>query len=94
MTTSQPQTALTIDPAELGTLELGDLWVPYADLYDAPFMPTRITVGADEYAFHSSIIEKGHGALLPGRVRELREQGKRPLIIERGDRYYVFVTPP
>jgi hypothetical protein len=40
------------------------------------------------------MIISGHGAVLPGRVRELRAAGKKPVIIEREDRYYVYVTPP
>jgi hypothetical protein len=48
----------------------------------------------DEYAFESSIIILGHGAVLPGRIRDLRNAGKKAIIIERSQRYYVYVTPP
>ena len=85
---------LELQPAQLGTLDLDGLWAPYIDLYDEPFLPTRITLGADEYRFESSIIIFGHGATLPQHIRELRAAGKKPLIAEREDRYYVFVTPP
>jgi hypothetical protein len=85
---------LEIDAAQLGTLELGGLWVPYIDLYDQDFVPTRLKVVHDEYGFDSSIIIKGHGAVLPQRIRELRSAGKKPLVVERGDRYYVYATPP
>ena len=36
---------MELDPSRLGTLELDGQWVPYVDLYDEPFMPTRIAVG-------------------------------------------------
>ena len=86
--------ALELDPNQLGTLELDGTWVPYVDLHDEKFIPTRIAIGKDEYAFNSSQIIRGHGATLPGKIRELRADGKKPIIVERDDRYYVFVTPP
>ncbi len=86
--------ALELDPNQLGTLELDGTWVPYVDLHDETFIPTRIAIGKDEYAFNSSQIIRGHGATLPGKIRELRADGKKPIIVERDDRYYVFVTPP
>ena len=85
---------MELDPSELGTLDLDGAWVPYADLQDADFMPARLHVGKDEYAYSSSIIIMGHGALLTQRIPDIRGSGKEPIIVERGDRYYVFVTPP
>jgi hypothetical protein len=85
---------LELDVRDLGTLDLEGAWVPYADLHDSGFVPTRLKVGADEYAFNSSVIIRGHGATLPQRIKGLRSAGKKPIVVERGDRYYVFVTPP
>ena len=78
---------------DLGTLELNGLWVPYIDLVDEPFLPTRLKLGQDEYAWHSSTIIRGHGAELPAKIRDLRSAGKKPIIVEREGRYYVFVSP-
>ena len=85
---------MELDPNRLGTVEMDGQWVPYVDLYDEPFMPTRIAVGKDEYEFESSQIIFGHGATLPDKIRALRASGKKPIIAERANRYYVFVTPP
>jgi hypothetical protein len=86
---------LEIDPVQVGTLEIEhDVWVPYIDMYDADFLPTRIKVGANEYAFIRSAPTLGYGAFLPGDIREARGAGKKPMIVERGDRYYLFLTPP
>ena len=85
---------MEISPSELGTLELDGMWVPYIDMYDAEFVPTRLNLSRDEYAFESSILARGHGAVLPPKLRELRAAGKKPLLVERGNRYYIFVTPP
>jgi hypothetical protein len=82
---------LELQPADLGSVEMDGQWVPYIDLYDDGFLPTRVRLGTQEYAFHSSQIISGHGATLPARIRELRVSGKKPLLIQRGDRYYVFV---
>jgi hypothetical protein len=83
---------LDLDPGDLGSLELDGQWVPYVDLYDDGFLPTRVRLGAHEYAFHSSQIIRGHGATLPARIRELRAAGKKAIVIQRRDRYYVFVS--
>jgi hypothetical protein len=83
-----------LDPSQLGTLDLDEQWVPYFDDNDGTFIPTRIQVGADEYAFNSSVNIFGHGAILPQRIRDLRTAGKTPIVIERKNRYYVFVSPP
>ena len=85
---------MEINAAQLGTLELDGMWVPYVDLYDAGFIHRRVTLGRDEYGFESSMIVRGHGAVLPGRIRELKAAGKKSLIIEREDRYYLYVSPP
>ena len=82
---------LELQPNQLGTLELDESWVPYADLVDIDFMPTRVKVGGKEYAFSFSTIIAGHSATLPGRIRELRAAGKMPIVCEREKRYYIFV---
>jgi hypothetical protein len=92
---------LELDPAALGTLELDGMWVTYIDLYgEVPYVPTRVRVGADEYAYVCSFIIFGHGAEMPQKIRELRTSGKKVLVIQRGasgsghsDRYLVFASP-
>jgi hypothetical protein len=64
--------------------------VPYLDLYDLDFLPTRIQLGKDEYQFDCSFLIQGHGATMPPKVRELRAAGRNPIVAERSDRYYVF----
>lgn len=87
--------SLEIDPRNLGTLELDGIWVPYMDLHDdGEYMPARVVMARDEYGFQSSMIVQGHSAVLPQRVRELREAGKKSLVVERGNRYYLFASPP
>ena len=84
---------MDIDPRSLGTLELDGMWVPYVNMYEADFVPTHLRVVNDQYNFRNSVPRMGHGAILPQEIRELRADGKKSIIVERGDRYYVFVTP-
>jgi hypothetical protein len=85
---------LEATPAQLGTLDLGGMWVQYLNLADEEFLPTRLKIGQDEYAYTESIIISGHSATLPPRVRELRASGKKVAIVEHRDRYVTFVSPP
>ncbi|MBI2724595.1 MAG: hypothetical protein HYX50_05980 [Chloroflexi bacterium] len=85
---------LELNPRDMGTLDMDGAWVPYADLYDAGFLPTRVRLGDREYGYHSSMIIFGHGAVLPDRIRDLRAAGKIVIVLQRDDRYYVFVSPP
>jgi hypothetical protein len=87
-------TALQLDAKDLGTLELNGSWLPYMDLTGEGFLPTHVTMADREYAFSKSFIIRGHSAVMPQAIQELRAAGKQPLIIQRDDRYYVFVTPP
>ena len=83
---------LEVDPSELGTLDVdADVWVPYLDLYEAPMVPTRLKLGEREYVWNSSVPVKGRGALMPGKIHELRDAGHEPLVVERGGRYYIYV---
>jgi hypothetical protein len=85
---------MELDARDLGTLELEGNWVPYMDLTDQGFLPTHVMMAEREYAFTKSFIIRGHSATMPQAIQSLRAEGKRPLIIQREDRYYVFVTPP
>ncbi len=85
---------MEIDPAQLGTLDLDDMWVPYLDMHDADFIPSEVKMVNDEYAFKQSFNIFGHGAVMPQAIRQFRAEGKKPIVIERDNRYYVYVTPP
>lgn len=83
---------LELDPSQLGSLELQGAWVPYVDLYDIDFLPSELKLGNVEYRYNSSFLVRGHGATMPGKINELRASGKKPIVVERSDRYYVFVA--
>ena len=83
---------LELNPADLGTLDLGGLWVTYANPPDGAFLPTRLRIGTDEYDYAGSYPILGHGAVLPPRIRELRAAGKQVAIVESGERYVLFAS--
>jgi hypothetical protein len=91
---AREEETLELDPSQLGTLELDGNWVPLMDMSDEGFVPTRLTMANNEYAFHQSFNTKGYSAVMPDALRALRDAGKRLLVVERPGRYYVFVTPP
>jgi hypothetical protein len=91
---SEQGAAVDIDPSQLGTLNMDGIWASYIDLDNAEIAPARIRIGADEYAWESSIIVQGHSAVLPQHIRDLRASGKKTIIAEREERYYVYVSPP
>jgi len=81
-----------IDRSLIGTLELGGDEVPYVDLEDWPFIGSKVVVDGTEYTYARSFIIQGHSAVMPAAVAELKAQGKSILVVERRDRYYVYVA--
>jgi len=65
--------------------------VPLIKLRDE--LPTSdIVIGGETFHYDRSYPIKGHSAVLPGYVREQIAAGKRPLLIERPDRFYVYLS--
>lgn len=85
---------LQVDPNTLGTLEIeNDVWVPYLNLNDATFVPTRVRLANAEYAFTRSAPVLGYGAVLPAQIRDARAAGQKSVVLEREGRYYLFLSP-
>ena len=81
---------LELDEANLETLELDGLEVPRIHLYGPPpYYAAQL--GDQEYRYAKSFPIKGHGASLPQFLREQIGEGKKPLLIERTDRFYVYL---
>jgi hypothetical protein len=81
-----------IDASLIGTLGLAGFDVPYVDLKDWPFIGSRLVVDGDEYTYNRSFNILGHSAVMPAAVAELQAQGCNILVVERQDRYYVYVA--
>ena len=89
---AQEGAPLEVDPSLIGTLELAGFAVPYVDLQELPFLGTRLAVDDTEYTYNRSFNILGHSAVMPAAVAELQAQGRKILVAQRKDRYYVYVA--
>ena len=89
---AQVAAPLQIDPTLIGELELDALKIPYVNLEDEPYVHTRLLVGETEYTYDCSFPVKGHSAVMPAALAEVQADGRRPLVAERGKRYYVYLA--
>jgi hypothetical protein len=83
---------IEVNSLELGRLELGDLELPYVDLEEAPAVRNKLVLYDTEYTYVRSFPIRGHSAIMPAAVKELIDQGKRILVAERGERYYLYAA--
>jgi hypothetical protein len=81
---------LTVDSRELGRIEIGELTLPYIDLEDDAAVRNKIRLYDTEYTYVRSYPVRGHSAIMPAAVIELIAQGKRLLVAERHERYYLY----
>lgn len=70
-----------------------DVFVLHWGVEPAP--PYFIHVGERRFEFSAStLLVSGHSALLPAWVREQEGEGRIPLLVERDDRYYLYLHDP
>ena len=90
--TAQEAAPLRIDPALIGELELDALQVPYVHLGDEPFVHSRLLVGETAYTYDRSYPVTGHSAVMPGAIAQVQAEGRRVLVAERNERFYVYLA--
>ena len=78
------------DDTELEPFAADGLTLPLLRLNDVDVPSTLIKVGEQEYQYDRSYPFKGYGAILPKYVAEQIATGKKPLMVERIDRYYLY----
>lgn len=83
--------ALELEDVDLEPLVLDGLEVPRIRYYGPPPFTTLRFDGVD-YQYERSFPVKGHGANLPDFLRDRMAAGKKPLLIERTDRFYVYLS--
>jgi hypothetical protein len=82
---------LELDEDLIEAFPLDGLQAPLIKLSLEPEPPdSQILVGDRAYQYDRSYPIKGYSAVMPGYLREQMSAGKRPLIIERATRYYVY----
>lgn len=78
------------DDADLEIYVQDSLRLPLLRLTTGGPPHVEIRVGDQGYRYERSYPIKGHSAVMPQYLREQSSAGKRPLIVERPDRYYVY----
>ena len=78
------------DDVELEPFAADGLTLPLLRLNDIDLPSTIIKVSGQEYQYDRSYPFKGYGAVMPKYVAEQIAAGKKPLIVERLDRYYLY----
>jgi hypothetical protein len=81
---------LELDELEIEPLPLDGLEVPRIRFYGPPPY-TQAKLGEREYRYERSFPVKGHGAKLPNLLREQMAAGKSPLLLERDERFYLYL---
>lgn len=81
---------LELDPSALESLILDGLEVPLADLTDLDVAPARLRLGGKVYQYIKSYPAKGYTAVAPYDIGPLLAQGKEVLLVNRGERYYLY----
>jgi hypothetical protein len=88
------------EDTELEPITVDGVVVPVLRLNDIDLPAVELRVGGTEYLYDRSVPIKGHGAILPRYLADVITNGKKPLLVERIERYYVYLarekaaTPP
>ncbi len=82
---------LELDDSLLDVLPLDGMMVPRIRMTTWGLPEVEIKVGDEEYTYQKSFPIKGHSATLPKRIAELLDAGKTPMIVERTDRFYLYL---
>jgi hypothetical protein len=78
------------DDTLLEPFDLDGLTVPLLRLTAGDVPAVDIKVGGLEFHYDRSYPLTGYGAVLPKYVMEQVAAGKKPLLVERPERYYVY----
>ncbi len=81
---------LELEDVDLEPLALDGMEVPRLHYHGSPPF-TTLKFDGQEYQYERSFPVKGHGASLPNFLRERMAEGKKPLLVERADRFYVYL---
>jgi hypothetical protein len=83
---------LHIEDTELGEMPLPDgLIVPRVRMTTYGLPEVEIMVGEQQYEYDRSLPIKGQSATLPKLILSLLAENKKPLVLERPERFYIYV---
>jgi hypothetical protein len=83
---------LELEDVDLEPLALDGMEVPRIYYHEGPPPFSMLRFDGQEYEYARSFPIKGHGATLPNFLRDRMGEGKKPLLIERTDRFLVYLA--
>ena len=81
---------LEFDDSLLEPFSADGLMLPLIRLTGVGLPQVALKIGGQEYRYDRSYPIKGHSAVMPGYLKEQVAAGKKPLLLERPDRFYVY----
>ena len=84
---------IELNNIDAGEIDLDGTVIHVLNLSSAALMDVQLRLDGREYTYTSSVPLKGYGAVLPARVREALAEGRQALVVQRGERYYLYLTP-
>ena len=81
---------LEIEDTLLEPFPVDGFVVPLIRMTTGGLPEVEVLVGGDDYVYDRSYPIKGYSAVMPRYLREQIAAGKKPLLIERPDRLYVY----
>ena len=82
---------LRFEDTDLEPLEMDGLVVPLIRLPGETPPDAQVAVAGKEYQYDRSYPDPGYAAVMPAYLREQMAAGKRPLLIERPERFYLYL---
>jgi hypothetical protein len=75
---------------DLETFPVDGLMVPLVRMTSGPIPTVQVRVDGRDYQYDRSYPIKGYAAIMPSYLKEQVAGGKRALLIERPDRFYLY----
>jgi hypothetical protein len=81
---------LEFDDDAIEAFPVDGISVPLVRMTAGSIPTVQIRVDGRDYQYERSYPIKGHSAVMPPYIKEQAAAGKKPLLIERPDRFYVY----
>jgi hypothetical protein len=81
---------LEFDDDVIEAFPVDGISVPLVRMTTGSIPTVQIRVDGRDYQYERSYPIKGHSAVMPPYIKEQAAAGKKPLLIERPDRFYVY----
>ena len=79
-----------LDPASVEMLRFDGFEVPSVNLNDLEIVPRHLGLSGRVFEYVKSYPHRGYAAIAPRDIDSLLTAGKDLLMVERGERYYLY----